>query len=55
MIRCEQHRLKFPDNSWSFTAIYVQKQKFYGGKEYEEFFYPFLKRSGVFMLVIELG
>ena len=36
-------------------VIRVQKQKFYGGKEYEEFFYPFLKRSGVFMLVIELG
>ena len=24
------------ENSWSFSAIRVQKEKFYGGKEYEE-------------------
>ena len=32
---------QIPENSWSFSAIRVQKQKSYGGEEYEEVFLSF--------------
>ena len=32
---------QIPENSCSFTAIRIQKLKFYGGEEYEEVFLSF--------------